>query len=175
MPPITIVFFVSGLAVWANALYFLGLGAAPKEGGTDPLRAVGWVTLAAGVVDFLQAFDILSQGLAGEGSILIGGLVAIYATFFTFLGVTEILGLDLRPLGNVAFAVALVPLFYWNVFAGGWMLRSILIVWAVVFLAITATTYGRFNARALGVLLVITATYTFWTPAVILALGRSIP
>ncbi|MGQ0670940.1 MAG: AmiS/UreI family transporter [Actinomycetota bacterium] len=175
MPPITIVFFFSGIAVWTNAMYFLGVGATPKEGGSDPLKAVGWVTLVAGLIDFVQAFDIMSNQLAGEASILLSGLVAIYAGFFTFLGITEILGLDLRPIGNVAVAVAIVPLFYWDFFAGGWMFRSILIVWFVVFLGVTATTYGRLNAKVLGLLLVVTATYTFWLPAIIVALGNEIP
>ena len=177
MPPITIVFFFSGIAVWANALYFAGVGATPKEGGSDPVKAVGWVTLAAGVVDFVQAFDINSKLLAGDASILLSGLIAIYAGFFTFLGITEVLGLDLRPLGNVCVAVALVPLFYLKFFSDidSWMFQSILIVWAVVFLGITATTYGRLNPKILSALLFVTAIYTFWTPAVILALGKEIP
>jgi uncharacterized membrane protein len=112
MPPITIVFFVSGIAVWANAMYFLGVGADRREGGADPLKSIGWVTLTAGLVDFVQAFAIMSNQLAGEVSIVLAGLVSIYALFFTFLGITEVLGLDLRPLGNVCIAVALVPLFY---------------------------------------------------------------
>ncbi len=175
MPPITIVFFLTGIAVWANALYFLGVGATRKEGASDPLTTVGWITLVVGLADFVQAFDIMSNQLAGDASILLAGLVSIYAGFFTFLGVTEIRGLDLRPLGNVSVAVALVPLFYWSFFAGGWMFRSILVVWAVVFLAIAATTYGRLGGKVLGALLVLTATYTFWVPAIILALGRTIP
>jgi hypothetical protein len=175
MPPITVVFFVTGIAVWANFLYFLGVGAAPKEGGSNPVTSVGWITLAAGLVDFVQAFDIMSNQLAGDASTLLAGLVAIYAAFFTFLGITEIRGLDLRPLGNVSLAVAIVPLFYWEFFAGGWMFRSILVVWAIVFLAIAATTYGRLNPKILAALLFVTAVYTFWTPAVILALGETIP
>lgn len=175
MPPITIVFFITGIAVWAQAMYFLGIGATPKEGGSDPLKAVGWITLAAGLADFVQAFDIMSHALAGDASILLSGLIAIYAIFFTFLGITEILGLDLRPIGNISVAVAIVPLFYWKVFAGGWMFRSILIVWLVVFLAIAATTYGKLSGKTLGLLLVVTATYTFWVPAIILALGKTIP
>ena len=53
MPPITIVFFLTGIAVWANALYFLGIGADKQEGGADPLKS-GEVELAAedhGVTD----------------------------------------------------------------------------------------------------------------------------
>ena len=72
MPPITIVFFVSGMAVWANAMYFLGVGADRKEGGADPLKSVGWVTLTAGLVDFVQAFAIMSNQLAGDAWVLLG-------------------------------------------------------------------------------------------------------
>ena len=175
MPPITIVFFVSGIAVWANAMYFLGVGADPKEGSADPLRSVGWVTLTAGIADFVQAFAIMSNQLAGDASILLGGLVSIYALFFTFLGITEIMGLDLRPLGNVCIAIALVPLFYFDFFTGSWMFQSILLVWAVVFLAITGVAYGKVRPKILAYLLFLTALYTFWTPAVILALGNEIP
>ena len=175
MPPITIVFFVSGIAVWANAMYFAGVGADRKEGGADPVKSVGWVTLVAGLIDFVQASGIVSNQLAGDASILLGGLVGIYATFFTFLGITEIQGLDLRPLGNVCIAVSLVPLFYWDFFSGSWMFQSILLVWVVVFLAITATAYGKLNPKVLSVLLFITAIYTFWTPVVILATGNTIP
>jgi hypothetical protein len=177
MPPITIVFFVSGIAVWANAMYFLGVGADRKEGSADPLKSVGWVTLTAGLVDFVQAFAIMSNQLAGEVSIVLAGLVSIYALFFTFLGITEVLGLDLRPLGNVCIAVALVPLFYLDFFntIDSWMFQSIILIWAVVFLAITGVAYGKVRPKILAYLLFLTALYTFWTPAVILALGNEIP
>ncbi|HVS42937.1 MAG TPA: AmiS/UreI family transporter, partial [Candidatus Dormibacteraeota bacterium] len=108
-------------------------------------------------------------------SVLLAGLIIFYAAFFTLLGVTEILGLDLRPLGNVSAAVALAPLAYWQFFDGGWMFRSILIFWAVTFLCIAATTYGKFQPRALGTILIGTAVYTFWVPAWILATGHTIP
>lgn len=177
MPPITIVFFLTGIAVWANALYFLGIGADKQDGGADPLKSVGWISLMAGLSNFGQAIYIMGARPAplGDASVLLAGLVIFYAAFFTFLGITEILGLDLRVLGNVSAAVAIVPLFYWDFFAGGWMFRSILVVWAVVFLAITATTYGRLQPKITGSMLVGTAVYTFWVPAAILALGNKIP
>ncbi|HEX6261925.1 MAG TPA: AmiS/UreI family transporter [Actinomycetota bacterium] len=169
MPPIAIVFFLTGIAVWANALYFLGVAAERQEGGSDPLRAVGWITLLAGISNFWQVSQI------GTQDNLLGGLVVFYAAFFTFLGITEILALDLRVLGHVSIAVALLPLVYWDFLSGSWMLQSILVVWAIVFLAIAAVTYGRLSGRVLGVLLLATAIYTFWIPASILALGNTIP
>ena len=55
------------------------------------------------------------------------------------------------------------------------MFQSILVVWAVAFLAITATVYGRLQAKLLGAILVGVAIYTFWLPIIILALGNTIP
>ena len=91
------------------------------------------------------------------------------------LGITEIIGLDLRQVGNLAVPVAIVPLFWWDFLSGTWMLQSILIVWAVAFLAITATTYGKLGAKELGGILVGVATYSFWLPVIIMALGENIP
>ncbi len=55
------------------------------------------------------------------------------------------------------------------------MLQSILVVRAVAFLAITATTYGKLAARQLGAILLVVATYSFWLAVVIMALGNDIP
>jgi hypothetical protein len=172
MPPITVVFVGTGLAVWLNGLYFLGIGSNKEEGGSNPLVAVGWVTLAAGLLDLVEAFYIITLG---EGAILLAGIVTFYGLFFTLLGATEIRGLDLRQVGNFAVPVAIVPLFWWSFFSGSWMFQSILIVWLVAFLAITATTYGKLKGQILGAILVATAVYTFWLPVIILALGNEIP
>ena len=33
VPPISVVFAITGLAAWANGLYFLGIGTKQEEGG----------------------------------------------------------------------------------------------------------------------------------------------
>ncbi len=178
MLPITIIFFLTGLAVWAIGLYFVGFGAEPQAEGPNPLVSVGWISLIAGLSDFVQAFYIMAarpEPLGANGGVLISGLVIFYAAFFTLFGITAIKGLDLRVIGNIALPVAIVPLFYWKVFAGGWMFRSILIVWLIAFLAVWLTTYGKFSAKLLGWILVFTAIYTFWIPPILLVLGASIP
>ena len=171
MPPIALVFIGTGLAAWANGLYFLGIGADKKEGVADPLVSVGWVSLVAGLVNLASAWYILHFG----DGVVLAGLIVFYGLFFTLLGITEIAGLDLRQVGNLSFAVAIVPLFWWDFFSGSWMFQSALVVWFVAFLAITATTYGRLQAKVLGAILVVVAIYTFWLPMVILALGNNIP
>ena len=175
MPPITVIFVISGLAVWVNGLAFLGVGAKPAdEEGADPLVTVGWITLLAGVLDLLQAAVIIGT-VPGPTGIPLGGLVTFYGTFFTGLGISLIKGLDLRPIGNLAVAVAIVPLFWWKFFDGSWMFQSILVVWVIAFLAVAATTYGKLPGRVLGAILTVTSVYTFLVPAAILALGETIP
>lgn len=186
MPPITIVFIGTGLVVWLNALYFLGVGADQEEDGPNPLVSVGWATLVIGLLDLVSASIILNRGTefdvaAGEfigvnGVFLpLAGLITFYGLFFTLLGITEIKGLDLRIVGNLAIPVAIVPLFWWDFFDGSWMFQSILVVWLVAFGAVAATTYGKLEGKVLGLVLLVTAVYTFWTPVIILALGNEIP
>ncbi|NMI00474.1 hypothetical protein [Pseudonocardia acidicola] len=91
------------------------------------------------------------------------------------LGVSLIKGLDLRPVANLSVAVAIMPLFWWEFFAGGWMFRSILVVWVFAFLAVAATVYGKLAGKVLGGVLAVTSLYTFLTPAALLALGVTIP
>lgn len=178
MPPITVVFISTGLAVWVNALYFLGLGASRSDDSRpDPLIGVGWVSTAAGAIDLLMASYILAARPTplGDASVVLAGLVAFYGMFFLALGISEIRGHDLRPVGNLAVAVAIVPLFWWKFFEDGWMFRSILIVWLVAFLAVAGTTYGKVKGRALGGILLATSGYTFFAPVAILATGNAIP
>jgi hypothetical protein len=157
-----------------NGLAFLGIGAKGADDESSPLKTVGWVTLAAGIVDSVQAAVIIAIKPSAVG-IPLAGIVTFYATFFLTLGVTLIKGLDLKPIGNLAVPVAIVPLLWWTFFDGSWMLHSILVVWFIAFLSITATTYGKLPGKALGVILTLTSLYTFLAPAAILALGHSIP
>ena len=178
MPPITVVFVVTGLAVWVNGLAFLGIGAKQDEGQPSPLVTVGWITLTAGIVDLVNAVWIIQKlfgGDTGDVGVRLGGLIAFYALFFVALGAALIKGLDLKPIGNLAIGVALVPLAWWSFFDGGWMFKSILAFWVVSFGAVAAVTYGKLAARPLGVVLVATSLYTFLLPAAILGSGHSIP
>src|SRR5882757_2802371 len=168
MPPITVVFVVSGLAVWAIGLSFLGIGATPsgEVDAPNPMVTVGWITLVAGVVDLVQAaYIIISRPAGADPSVVLAGIIMFYAAIFTLLGIALVAGLDLRPVANVSVAVAIAPMF-------SWMFHSILIVWLVAFLATTATIYGKLPGKALGAILTATAVYTFLTPPIILALGH---
>jgi len=177
MPPITIVFVTTGLAVWLIAFYFLGIGAKAIADGPDPAVTVGVATFVAGTVDLVQAVYVMGArpDPLGTGAVVLSGLIAFYGLFFTLVGWALARHLDLRPVANLAIAVAVFPLFWWNFFAGGWMFRSILVLWVVTFLSVAATVYGKMQPKILGGILLVTSIYAFLTPAFILALGHTIP
>jgi hypothetical protein len=87
MPPISIVFVTTGLAVWVIGLAFLGIGAKPSEdeGGSNPMTTVGWIALIAGIVDIVQAAYIMAVQPAPLGALseVLAGLVMFYGAFFT--------------------------------------------------------------------------------------------
>jgi hypothetical protein len=174
MPPITIVFIATGLVVWLNALYFLGVGA-DEQDGKNPLVGIGHASLVVGLLNLVQAVYIMWARPLEGGDVVLAGLVTFYGLFFVVLGKAETNGWDLRVVGNLGVPTAILPLFWWDALPGEWMLRSILIVWLVAFLSVTATTYGKMQAKPLGGILAVTAIYTFWVPAVILATGNTIP
>ena len=175
MPPITIVFIATGLIVWLNALYFLGVGADHKEGEPNPLVSIGNATLVVGLLNLVQAVYIMWARPLDDASVVLAGLVTFYGLFFVVLGKTEINGWDLRIVGNLAVPTAILPLFWWDAVPGEWMMRSILIVWLVAFGSVALTTYGKLQAKLLGLILAATAIYTFWVPALVLATGNDIP
>ena len=175
MPPITIVFIATGLVVWLNALYFLGVGADQKEGGSNPLVGIGHASFVVGLLNLVQAVYIMWARPLEGGDVVLAGLFVFYGLFFVVLGKAEMEGWDLRVVGHLAVPVAILPLFWWDALPGEWMLRSILIVWLVAFLSVAATTYGKLQAKILGLVLAVTAIYTFWVPALILATGNDIP
>ena len=87
MPPITIVFIATGLIVWLNALYFLGVGADQKEGGSNPLVSIGNATLVVGLLNLVQAVYIMWARPLDDASIVLAGLVTFYGLFFVVLGI----------------------------------------------------------------------------------------
>jgi hypothetical protein len=184
VPPVAVVLSLTGLAVWGEGLYFLGLGAKPKQENvpaaatvsrplSHPLRAVGMIMFIAGLSDLVQTVYIISsKPLGTPDTVILAGMLAIPSGWFTYLGISQVLDLDMRPVGNVAIAVALVPLFWWKFFSDSRIIQSDLIVWGLAFLAVAAHAYGLLPNRVLGGWLVIVALYAFFLQPVIWALGH---
>ncbi len=55
MPPIILVFTVTGSALFVISAFFLGWGAKADDAGSNPLKTVGAIATAAGIVDLLSA------------------------------------------------------------------------------------------------------------------------
>ena len=171
MAPITMVFIITGLAVFTQAMFFLGIGASAEEGKKSPIVPVGYISVIAGIINLVVGLYItVVRPLDADPSLLLAGLIGFYGLFFLALGLAEILDMDLRVIGNLAIPTAILPLFWINFFSDTqWTL--ILIWWVVTFLAITLTTYGKLQARVLGIILMITASFTFFLVPVDAVMG----
>ena len=171
MAPITMVFIITGLAVFTQAMFFLGIGASAEEGKKSPIVPVGYISVIAGIINLVVGLYItVVRPLDADPSLLLAGLIGFYGLFFLALGLAEILDMDLRVVGNLAIPTAILPLFWINFFSDTqWTL--ILIWWVVTFLAITLTTYGKLQARVLGIILMITALFTFFLVPVDAVMG----
>jgi len=162
MPPITMVFLLTGIAVFVQAMYFLGFGANAQEGQKNPVVAAGWISLTAGITDLAVALYVtVARPIEADPSLILSGLLAIYGLFFVALGIVEICGLDLRVIGNLAIPTGIIPLFWLSFFSGSLTVQAHLVWWLVAFLSITFTTYGKLKPKILGVILMITSIVFF--------------
>jgi hypothetical protein len=170
--PLTLLLVAFGLAAWANGMYFLGIGASTAEGGANPAKTVGVISLVAGIVGFVNVGYMIF--IVGGNGVAVAALATLYASFFTMLGFTLIWGLDLRPIANICLPIAVGSLpFITKFFDKDLLFQSIMVVWTVAFIAIFLTVYGRLQARWLGWILVITAVWTFFLPALRIAMGAT--
>lgn len=170
--PLTLLLVAGGIAAWANGFFFLGIGAEPAEGGAHPVKTVGVISLIAGVVMFVNVGFMIF--IVGGNGVAVAALATLYALFFTALGASEISGLDLKPIANICLPISVGSLFFIeNFFHGDYLFQSIMVVWTIAFVAIWATVYGKLAARWLGWILVFTAVWTFFLPAIRIALGET--
>jgi hypothetical protein len=171
--PLTMAFVALGLAAFANGMFFAGFGAEPAEGGAHPVKTVGVISLIAGLATFATCAYL--SFVVGGPAIALAGLATAYAVFFTALGLTAWFGLDLKPIANICIIIALwsLPFIGFAGFDKDLWLQSVMLVWTVAFAAIWLTVYGRFNAKWLGWILIVTSIWTFLLPALRIATGST--
>ncbi len=168
--PLTLLLVTFGLAAWANGFFFLGIGDKPAEGGQHPVRTVGVISLVAGLAGFVNVAYMIF--VVGGNGVAVAALASFYAFFFTTLGLTAIWQFDLKPIANICLPIAVGSLpFITKFFDGDLLFQSTMVVWTIAFLAIWAVVYGHLQARWLGWILVITSVWTFFLPALRIALG----
>lgn len=170
--PLTLLLVAAGLAAWANGMFFLGIGATPAEGSANPAKTVGVISLVSGIAMFVNVGYMIF--IVGGNGVAVAALATLYASFFTMLGVSLIWGLDLRPIANISLPIAVGSLpFITKFFDHDLLFQSVMIVWTVAFVAIFLTVYGKFQAKWLGWILLVTALWTFFLPALRIAMGAN--
>ena len=168
--PLTLLLVCGGLAAWANGMFFLGVGSEPAEGGAHPVKTVGIISLVAGIAMFVNVAWMIF--IVGGNGVAVAALATLYALFFTALGITAAGGYDLKPIANICLPIAVGSLFFITKFFDGDLLfQSIMIVWTVAFVAIWAVVYGKLGAKTLGWILLVTAVWTFFLPALRISMG----
>ncbi len=172
--PLTIFFAFLGICSWVNGLYFLGVGAKPAEGASDPRKTVGWVSLLTGLGIFSQALYWLVTKALGDLSTGISGLASAFAFVLMVLGIVQLLALDLRPVGHMAFWVGIYTVVFIYITRGSLVLWTSMAVWAITLFVITAVTHGKLSAKVLGWLLLIWAIWTTIVPATMINLTGKI-
>lgn len=170
---LTMMFLSFGLAAWANGLFFIGYGAEPAEGGAHPVKTVGVISFIAGLAGW--ATVIWVGFVVGGPGIAVMALATAYALFFTALGLTAWLNLDLKPIANICIVIALwsLPFIGFAGFDKDLLSQSSMVIWAIAFGLIWAVVYGKAKASWLGWWLLLTAVWTFFIPALRIATGST--
>ena len=172
--PLTGLLISLGLGSWANALYFLGIGSKPAEGRVDPYRTVAWISFLTGLV--LTVFGAiyiitLPEAFGAQTAVAVGGLAVMFGFVWTLLGIVQLQGLDLRPVGNVCFwAGVFTVLFIW-IFRAVIVFWTTMTIWSIGLFMVTAVSYGKLSPRVLGVWLLLFATWTTFLPAALISLA----
>ena len=79
----------------------------------------------------------------------------------------------MRVVGDAAIPVGIVPLVYIPLFFPDcWMMRTIIVIWGITFIATWAHTHNWLSDRIFGAYLILVAIFTFFLPPAILALGH---
>lgn len=117
MNPLSFGIMGLGLALFANALPLLGVGATPlKEGGHSPGKTVAVVGSLAGAITltFFALWFIIKAPFGLEDPVLVR-LQILFASLggkfgMLWIGVTivQILGWDMRPVGTMCLLLALI-------------------------------------------------------------------
>ena len=176
--PITVLLVSFGLLTWTDGLFFLGIGAAPaKEGAPHPAKTVALVNMIGAIAIWIQVYQIIGGQTLGAASNPVAGVGAMFAFLFLLLGFVLWYGLDLKPVGNLAFVVGVVTIFYmiWWFSLGALMFTSIAIVWWIACFLTTAVTYGKAPAKYAGGWLLVVAWWTFLIPTLMIVFGIAIP
>jgi hypothetical protein len=110
LPPITIGMVGLSFALWANALFLMGVDAEPATvGAPSPVKAVAAVgsTIGAITLTFMSLFLVIAAPLGSDATsakvqLLFSAISGMYGLQFLGLAIVQFKDFDLRVFGNIA-------------------------------------------------------------------------
>jgi len=164
-------FFFFGLAFITFAMMALGKGKA---------EGAGTVFIFVGAINAILGFMLVWANLANPVFISVGFLVLIFAFTWLAVGIINMRGYDLMPLGNANILSGLMMLAFAAFFILNraafstvgcvWLTVNVL-SWAFIFWAVTLVAHGKMQLATAGRAALAQAFYTLWIPAALLLTG----
>lgn len=179
-------FGITGLqfALFGNGFLLLGIDSDSAPGQPSPAKTVGVAaSLIGGIALTFQALWFIvgapfgREGAAVPVQLTFSAIAAMYAFIWLGAGITQMLGWDLRPIGNIALLCLILQLIEMAVIAS-WGLTTHLVLVEVVLLSYVlvlagfwAATHGKVSTRPVGVLclvaFVLTLYLQFWASGIL--------
>lgn len=178
MNPLSFGIMGLALALFANALPLLGVGATPlKEGGHSPGKTVAVVGSLAGAITltFFALWFIIKAPFGLENSVLVR-LQILFASLggkfgLLWIGVTiaQILGWDLRPVGTMCLLLALIHVIEMIILPtlvpvdlNIILIEVVFASYVLVLLGFWAVTHGKIAPKPVGWILLIATVGTLY-------------
>ncbi len=163
-------------ALWANALYLLGVADKPvSEGAPSPAKtvALGGTVMGAATLLFASVWFIVGRPLGAElveATVILAGITGMYGLLLLGVFLAQVLGLDGRPLGHLCLMVAAFQLIYLAAVARTfgltsvhvWLVEAVLASYVVLLVLFWALFYGRISARPVGIWTVVSGIGTVY-------------
>ncbi len=163
-------------ALWANALYLLGFADRPaSEGGPSPARTVALAGTVMGAASLLfsSVWFIVGRPLGAEqveATVTLAGITGMYGLLLLGVFLTQLLGLDGRPVGHLCLLVAAFQIVYMvavgRIFGLAsvhvWLVEAVLASYTVLVVLFWALFYGRISTRPVGVWTVVSGIGTVY-------------
>lgn len=176
-------------ALWANAFSLLGVAAEPTSEGAPPpgkTVATAGTVMGGSMLLFASIWFIVGKPLgaeATEATALLAGITGMYGLLLIGVFLAQILGLDVRPLGNLCLLVAAFQVIHMVGVARTLgtdtthlqLVQAVLGSYVVLLVLFWALFYGKVASRWVGVWLIVTVIGTtylqFWAGGVFPPLG----
>jgi hypothetical protein len=164
MNPMAFAMTGMAFALWLNACYLLGLGTAPKAGGSAAARTVGIAGSLTGAISltFAAIWFVVGQPFGGrEASTLhslFSSITGLYGLLWIGVFAVQAFDLDWHPIANLFLLAALMQAIeivgVFRLFGTAsvhiWITNAALAAYVVWLLLYARMLYGKLAARTVG-------------------------